>query len=65
MVLTKVEDLPPHIIDVLRERGLSDEEIRISSTRELMEHWLHWNGIINWTESIIQAYETFKQASVK
>ena len=35
----------------------TDEQINNKSSRELLDHWLQWNGIIGFTGSIIEVVE--------
>lgn len=62
---TDVSKIPPRILSDLKERGMSDDEIRISSVRELLDQYLHWHGICGYTSDIIRAYEAFKDAQIK
>lgn len=62
---TDIKKIPEHILSVVRnDRGNSEAELGIMTPRELMQEWLYWNGIIGYTEKIIEAYEAFKSAQV-
>lgn len=37
-------------------------EVQELTAREALEYWLQWNGIINWTDQIIEAFETIREA---
>lgn len=50
--------LPGHVLDALRNRGLSDTEVRSLSPIEAFCHYCDWNGLIGW------GYDLWDVASV-
>lgn len=56
--------LPANVNRVLRaELDKNYEDISNSSPREVMESFLHWEGIIGYTETIVEAWEGIKRAA--
>ena len=51
-----------NIAEALAERGVGVGEVKILSAREVLEHFLEWNGIIGWTETIVEAILNIKKA---
>lgn len=52
-----------HILEYIRQNtpfgraNFTDEEIDAKSNRQLLDHWLQWQGIIGYTNSIISTIE--------
>lgn len=47
----------PDIAEALDERGVTVAKAKLLSRRELMEHYLEWNGIMGFTDSIVDAVD--------
>lgn len=43
----------PDVAEALAENGITPETAEHLSKREVLEHYLNWNGIIGFTESIL------------
>ena len=59
---TRINDLNRSVLNALKASGWDDEEIKISSESELLERFLQWHGIIGFTTTIINAYESIKKS---
>lgn len=46
------------VAEALHERGITADEAKLLSRRELMDHYLKWNGIIGFTDNIVDAVDS-------
>lgn len=62
MRLVSIEAIPPHILNDLRERGLSDFDISTSKPTTLLNEYMSWHGVIGYTGKFVEALLAFLQA---
>ena len=63
--MKNVERIPQYILNDIKQnvpfsrqdKPFTDEELNTKSKRDLLNHWLQWNGIIGYTDNIINAIE--------
>lgn len=55
--------LTPDIAEALDERGVTAAEAKHLSSRELMEHFLEWNGFIGFTDTIVEAVDVCREVA--
>lgn len=58
-----INKIPESITNDLKERGLSESEIELSSPEQLLEEYMSWHGIIGWSQTFISAYKSLKEAN--
>lgn len=60
------QKIPRYILADLEEgRTSRAPEVRDMSSREAFELWCSYNGLINWSERIMDALDTIRAAEVK
>jgi hypothetical protein len=54
--------IPGWILRDLRERDLSDEQIVALTPREAFREYCEWNGLIGWSETLLDAASALDEA---
>ena len=59
-----IENIPDYILEDIRrnipfgkKEPFTNEELSIKTKKQLLEHFLAWNGIIGYSDTIIDAVE--------
>ena len=67
-IATDLELLPTHVIEALRQRfnvepddSSKDEEIMKLSASELHREYCMWNGLIGWSQLLIDALDSIRE----
>lgn len=50
-----------NVAEALAERGVTVAMAALLSKREVLEHYLEWNGIIGYTDSILRVLENAEE----
>ena len=58
----EISMIPDHIIDDLKNRGLSDSDIENSNPRDLFDEWCGWNGFYGYTDIFIDVMDSLREA---
>jgi hypothetical protein len=61
----KLDQIPPSVLDDLREAEFSDTKIARMSPREALDEYLQYNGIIGFTGMIINALDGLRAAAIE
>lgn len=62
--MRKLETIPKFMHEALLDNGWKDGQSRWSDY-EIFDCWLKWEGIIGWTDSILEALEFIKPERYK
>ena len=54
--------IPSHILEDLRSRGLSDEEIGNACPERLFTEFCNWNGLTGWGGTLITTLDELRAA---
>ena len=60
--MMNLRKIPPNIMEDLAEWGLTAEEIAAADVFTLLNEWLEYQGIDDYTADIIEVYEALKKA---
>ena len=55
-----MNNLPDHVIEALRERELSDDDISRMDAEALFDEYCSWYGIIGFSEMLIEALDSLR-----
>lgn len=59
----KIENISSNVMDALRKRHLSDEEIQAMTPEELFTEYCEWNGMMGWSRFFIDALDNLRAAA--
>lgn len=57
-----INKIPEDILSDLRERDLSDDDIKESSPEYLFSEYCDWNGLAGWGSTLIEALDALRAA---
>lgn len=60
--MLSINTIPAHVIQDLKERGHSEEQIKAMSAKEAFNEYLAWNGILGWGSTLWHVVERLKEA---
>ncbi len=61
----KLDDIPDDILDDVRSRGLSDEDIVNATPKEIFNEYCNWNGLIHWGNRLWNVVMTLNRKGAK
>jgi hypothetical protein len=54
-----------HVAEALAERKVDPNDLRYMDERDVMEHFLEWNGIIGYTGRIMDAVDNIRNVGAR
>lgn len=61
----KIKELPSEVVYACRQRGLTDQQIEEMTISELFNEFCNWNGLINWSDRLLNVVNQLKKAKRK
>jgi hypothetical protein len=58
----KIAKISENVLDALRNRGHSDDEITMMSPEEAFSEFCNWYGLARWGSTLIKALDCLREA---